>query len=409
MRISGFVTVLILVAGCLLYSEYSDFYFDWEEYFARRGDPNTGLTVFPTLLIPMGGNYEGMGTAYTAVASDSGYIEANPSGSSILKMTELSFLHHNWIADSNIEGVVYSIRFNDLGIGVGGKFLYLPFTRYDPWGERQGKGYYSETVATLNVSYNFFSNYYFSGVALGTNVKIAYRNVPIAIYPDQSAFSAMVDVGVLTRLDFLKLFISRSKNFSLGAAVKNLGAFALGEPLPTVATVGVAYSPIRPVTLAFDLNLPFSLDQVNYPAESWNIASGFNVIVTDFLSVQSGVQLKGDNPRFSVGSTLELDNISFVANYNLDLSGQMSPVDKFSVEAKLNLGDMGRAELQKKSEELYLDGLEAYAKGDIPEAIKHWEMVLQVDPKFIPARENIETATRALQLQKEIEARQKLE
>ena len=401
--------VCLLAIGPIVLCDDTNFYYEWEEFFAAQADGNTGMTAFPVLLIPMGGKYEGMGTAYTAIAADSGFIEANPSGSSILQYTELSFLHHNWIADSNVEGVVYAVRFDDLGIGLGGKFLYLPFTRYDTWGERQGKGYYSETVATVNISYNFFSNYYFSGVAIGANVKVAYRNVPSAIYPDQSAFSAMVDVGILTRLDFLKLFISRSKNFSFGAAVKNLGSFAAGDPLPSMATFGVAYSPVRPMTIAVDLNIPFSLDPENFPQEDWSVASGLSVVVTDFLSIQGGLHLNGDNPRISVGSTLQLEKTSFIANYNLDLSGRINPLDKFSVEAKLHLGDMGRAELQKKAEELYLTGLEAYADGNLAEAIQYWEMVLEVDPKFIPARENIETATRALELQKEIEDRQKLE
>ena len=35
-------------------------------------DPYAGPTAFPSLLIPSGGLYEAMGTAYTAMATDSG-------------------------------------------------------------------------------------------------------------------------------------------------------------------------------------------------------------------------------------------------------------------------------------------------------------------------------------------------
>jgi tetratricopeptide (TPR) repeat protein len=400
---------LLLALLCLIlplaHADFAQFYYDVNDWLSAYADPNTGLTVFPTLLIPLGGRYEGMGTAYTAVALDSGYLEANPSASASLRTSELSFLHHGWIADSNIEGVYYTLRYNDLGLGVAGKFLYVPFTEYNEWGERESSGYISETVATLNLSYNFLSSYNFYGLGVGINLKTAYRNIPAVIYPDQSVLTAMVDVGLLTRFNLLKFFISRSRNFSVGAVVKNLGFPALGEPLPALATFGVAYSPVRPVTWAFDFNLPFSFDPMSYPPEHWYIASGLDVAVTDFLSIQGGVQLKGDNPRVSVGSTIDLEKISFVLNYNLDLSGRLNPLDKFSVEAKLNLGDRGRLALSRQVDELYLTGLEAYARGDLEEALRLWRQALELDPSFAPARDNIEVVSRTLALQTEMEDR----
>jgi hypothetical protein len=397
-RIGCLLTALLL---CLAPSapagaDGADAYYGLNEWLSGFADPNTGLTSFPTLLIPMGGRLEGMGTAYTAVASDSGYLEANPSASSSLAVGELSFFHHGWIADSNLEGVVYTVRYNDLGFGVGGKFLYVPFTEYNEWGERENRGYISETVATINLSYNFFSSYRFYGLAVGANLKTAYRNIPAAFYPDQSALTAMLDLGILTRFNFLKFFVSRSRNFSVGAVVKNVGIPALGEPLPTVTALGIAYSPVRPVTWAFDFNQPMSFTT---PWERWYFATGLSVAVTNFLAMQTGVQWKGDNPRVSVGSTIDLERVSFILNYNLDLSGRLNPLDKFSVEAKLNLGDRGRLAARDRVDALYLDGLEAYAKGNLEEAIRNWEEALEIDPGFAPARDNIETAKRALQLQ----------
>ena len=403
------VVAVLLLALSPTFADVSDFYYNFAEAFNWFADPNTGLTAFPTLLIPLGGRMEGMGTAFTAVADDTGYLDSNPSASSSLQRSELSFYHHSWIADSNLEGVIYTIRYNDLGLGFGGKFLFLPFTEYNEWGERESRGYISETIATLNVSYNFFSNYYFYGLALGTNLKAAYRNVPAEIYPDQSALTGMVDVGILTRVNFLKFFISRSKNSSMGAVVKNLGLPALGEPLPTTATFGIAYSPVRPVTWAFDFNLPFSLNPDLFPAERWYVASGLSVTVTNFISLQGGFQLRGDNPRVSVGSAIDLDKVSFVLNYNLDLSGRLNPADKFSVEAKIHMGDRGRAIQQGRIDDLYLSGLEAYANGRLGEAIALWEEALVLDPGFLPARENIETARRALQLQQEMDQQLQLE
>ncbi len=400
------VLILILSLGAVAtFGDGASAYGAVAGAFASFADPNTGLTAFPALLIPMGGRYEGMGTAYTAVADDSGFLDSNPSASASLRYTELSFLHHSWIADSNMEGVVYTVRYNDLGIGLGSKFLYVPFTEYNSWGERASRGTVSETVGTLNVSYNFFSSYSFYGLALGANLKAAYRNVPASIYPDQSALTGMVDVGLLTRFDLLKFYFSRTRNFSLGAVVKNLGFPALGEPLPTRATVGIAYSPVRPLTLAFDFTYPFSLDPAAYPAEQWHVASGISLVLTDFLSLQSGFQIKGDNPRFSLGSTIDLSKVSFVVNYNLDLSGRLNPLDKFSVEAKLNLGDRGRLALRNRVDELYLNGMEEYARGELERAVSFWQQALELDPQFTPARQNLETALKALELQKEMQDR----
>jgi hypothetical protein len=258
-------------------------------------------------------------------------------------------------------------------------------------------------VAILNLSYNFFSSYNFYGLAVGANLKAAYRNVPAAIYPDQSVLTGLLDVGLLTRFNFLKGYISRTKNFSVGLVMKNLGLPALSEPVPTTATLGIAYSPFRPFTWALDFNLPISFIPDEAPAERWYLATGINLTVASFLQLQSGFQLKGDNPRVSVGSTIDLQKVSFVLNYNLDLSGRLNPLDKFSIEAKLNLGDRGRLAERGRLDELYLNGLEAYAQGRLAEAIVFWQQALEIDPGFAPARENIDTAQNALKLQQELE------
>jgi len=398
--------LFFLTIPAVVFADWADFYGSISEGSGAFSDANTGLTAFPTLQIPMGGLYEGMGTAYTAVLNDSGFIEANPAGSSVIDYTELAVQHNNWIADANMEGVVYTIRYNDLGIGFGGKFLYVPFTGYNEWADRTGKGYYSETIGTLNVSYNFFSTYRFFGLAVGANLKAAYRNVPTSIYSDeysnQSAFAAMADFGLLTRFNLLKFYVSRDKNFSLGAVIKNLGFPVDGDPLPTVATLGLAYSPIRPVLVSADFNLPVSLDP-EIPAEEFNVAAGTNIAVTDFFSVHGGFQYRGANPRISIGSSVELKEVRIVMNYTLDLTTQIKVFDRMSVSAVLKLGDEGRHSIRERVDELYIAGLEAYAKGDLENAVKYWEAAIELNPQFQPAIDNLELAKRAIQLQKEME------
>jgi hypothetical protein len=196
-------------------------------------DDNSGLTLFPSLFIPLGGKNEGMGTAFTAVANDISFIESNPAGSSLLPKTELAFLHHSWIMDSNIEGVTYVTRLDNLGLAAAGKFLYVPFNEKDGWGQAGGKGYYIEAIVTANLSYNLFKSYYFDGLALGINVKGAYMGIPESIYPDQSYITAMVDVGILTRFNLFKFYNANDKNFSIGATFKNFSPIPSDDPLPT--------------------------------------------------------------------------------------------------------------------------------------------------------------------------------
>ena len=242
-------------------------------------------------------------------------------------------------------------------------------------------------------------SYAFWGVSVGANVKAAYRDIPTVFATGQSAFSVMADIGLLTRFNLFKFYSSREPNLSVGTAVKNLGPYVLGEPLPTYWTSGISYSPIRPVLVAFDVLLPFSFDPANFPAERWFLAGGVDVAVTDFLSVQAGFRYKPASPRLSLGSSVELDNISIVANYVVDFNSD----PRFSVEAKLDLGDSGRAETRARVDELYVRGLDAYARGDSQVAIGYWEEALELDPDFTPARTNVDLVRNLLRLQESIE------
>lgn len=374
-------------------------YFDFAENFA---DPNTGLTTFPILQIPMGGRYEAMGTAFTALADDFSYLDANPAASALLDRTQLALAHNAWIADTSIDSAVFTIRKENLGLGFGGKFLYVPFTEYDDWGDTQASIYYSETLASFNIAYNFFSDYYFEGLAVGANLKTAYRNIPAVIEPGQSAFAFLADIGVLTRFNFLKSYSARERNFAVGLTAKNLGITSDGEAVPTEATLGIAYSPIRPLTLTTDFNYPFSL-QPDVPAENWNIATGMDLKVTDFFALQSGFHYRGGNPRFSLGSEVLTEAMAFNVNYTLGLDTQTSlPMDRLSVVASLDMGDRGRFERQKMVESQYIAGLEAYASGSLREAVAYWEAALALDPRFTPAQENLDTALKSLELEQDL-------
>ncbi len=402
-------TILVVVAALFFFPLYSaafsldDIIWGISDGLDSTRVQNTGLTVFPTLVIPMGGEYEAMGTAYTAVARDASFFDANPAASSRLNYTELSLMHANLIADTNMESIVYTVRYGDLGLAAGGKFLHVPFTEYDIIGVQQNAVRYTETVAGVNVSYNFFNSFNFHGISAGTTLKVAHRNIPASIAPGQSAFGVMADFGLLTRFNLLKFYPSRTKNFSLGLTARNIGPPVLDEPLPSSIVGGVAYAPLNPVLLAFDLTMPI-MPFTDDPPESLGYAGGMSVQITDFFAAQSGFLLRGGNPRLTLGGRLDLAELRFHVNYTLDMTTQTDRLDRFTILAALNLGDRGRADLQQRAEEYYLDSLVAFAAGEYEATVTLADRALELSPRFQPAQETRETARRLLALQRRLDA-----
>ena len=380
-------------------------------------DDNAGLTAFPILNIPLGGRSESI-IAFSAISNDISFLEFNPAGSSMLQRSELAFFHNNWIADSKIEGAAYATRFGDIGIAAGAKWLYMPFTEYNYYGERVSGGYYSEGVVILNASYNFFNSYYFSGISLGINLKGAFRLMPD--YTDindniisgsglsQSAIMAMADVGLLSRFDLFKTYTSREKNTSAAIIVRNLGFPALGDPLPTAVTAAISYKPIRPLTIGFDFTLPLNLMDLSLSEKPY-MSLGISVNVTNFLSMNAGFLYKAGSSRFAIGSTIAFDKLSVEVNYTLDLLTQLQPLNRVSLAVRLDLGDSGRQAMSDTVDELFLLGHEAFSRGNYVYARLCWEEALRLDPRYAPAMESLVSLNRREELEERIEALYRLD
>ncbi len=405
------IVVYALTISCLLLSfplgaradTVADTYADLTKIFGLAGAERTGLTTLPVLLIPIGGRYEGMGTAYTAVADDAGYFDANPAASAMLRYTELALFHNNLIADANLEGLSYTSRRNNLGFGAASKLIHVPFTEYDRYGDQVNAIRYIEGMTGINLSYRFLHDFYFEGIAVGANLKAGYRHVPEVIEPGQSGLGFMGDFGVLTRFNFLKFYHARERNLSLGLSLRNLGPPVLDEPLPTVVTAGIGYKPMRPWLLSFDLLYPIQPFS-DLPAEYPGFGVGSALQVTHFFSIQTGFLYRGANPRTTLGASVELSRVRLTANYTLDLTTQLGAVDRFSVEAAFNFGDRGRSLRRAEAEELYLDAVVAFAEGRLETAVELASDASELDPAFTPAREIAETASESLRIQRELES-----
>jgi hypothetical protein len=316
---------------------------------------------------------------------------------------------------------------NHLGVGAALKCFYVPFTEYNIFGERVSGGYYSETTATANISYNFLAGYNFKGIATGLNLKGAYRGVPD--YADnntnqviknsglnQSAAAIMADLGFMFQFNVAKFYISREPNLRVGLTLNNVGAsftglsdnFQLDDPLPTRLAAGISYKPIRPLTIAVEFRQPFNL----FTGElfsAWVGAFGIDVAVTTFFSVQSGFLLQGGNPRVSLGGSFAVSSFVINANYTLDLTSTVAPLNRFSLSAKMSLGDNGRSLVRAQVDELYAEGLKEYSAERLDEAIVFWNECLKLDAGFDPAKMGIKAAQNAIFLQQRIIDIQKLD
>jgi hypothetical protein len=299
--------------------------------------------------------------------------------------------------------VLYAIRFDDLGFAIGGKFLHVPFTALDQFGQQHGSSRYSEGTVGLNVSYNFLHSYEFPGVAVGATLKTAYRYVPAVIAPEQSAVGFAADLGVLARFNFLKGFSSRTPNFAVGLSARNFGLPVEGEPLPSQLTAGLSYAPARPVTVALDAMLPVSLAP-DVPAERFGGAVGVSVDITEFLSARTGMLLRFGGSRFSIGATVDLADISIDINMNLDLVTQLTSLDRFSVQARLNLGDRERKRIQALVDGYYLSAWVNYTSGDLGRALRNAMAALEIDPEFTPASELLDLLEQAIELDANLRA-----
>jgi hypothetical protein len=222
----------------------------------------------------------------------------------------------------------------------------------------------------------------------------------------------MGDLGLQTRFNLLKIYHSRDPNCSVGLSFRNFGppliGPAKGEPLPSVITAGAAWKWANPVTVSVEIQKPVNLVNLNHSG-ALIYGAGVSISFAEFFTLLGGFQLKGANPRISLGGEMNVNDIQFNANYTLDMTTQASILNRVSLAAKLNMGDKGRLDKRKRIEKLYIEGLKVYASGELEQAIEIWQEVLDLDKSFDPATEGINTAKRTLEIQNKIRQLQLLE
>ena len=386
---------------------------------------------FYSLTVPTGGRAETLGSAYTGISDDVSLLDANPAASSVLAQNEIGVFHNTWIAGTSMETIAAAGRKGDMGFGGALRFFYVPFDEYDASGARSAPSLYSETTALFNISYNILAGYYFKGIAIGTNVKAAWRSMPDASGSvisatsfSRSALALASDAGVMLRFNCGKFFGSREPNLRIGVNFLNAGAVITGfgekiefdDPLPTSAAFGVSYRPIKQLLAAAEFKQPLSLsDSGKYLP--WSAGCALEIDATDFFSLQAGCRFdggeSGTNVQFAgvgIGAGVTLfKRVRLDVNYTLDRFTSFRPVNHISAGAKILLGDGGRAKRQNEVERLYGEGLKLFGNGDFAGAVAVWNEALAVDRRFTPAKKGIASAKKQLALRQRIRDSQSIE
>jgi hypothetical protein len=288
--------------------------------------------------------------------------------------------------------------------------MHTSFGTVDYSGRQLAASSYIESVTGINFAYNFLRDFYFSGISVGGNLKLAWRSIPAELYShittldgqDQSAIGVMADLGILSRFNFLKPYASRDKNFSVGLSIQNLGPPSLGEALPSAVRLGVAYSPLRPWLISLDGKIPINLVDITL-SEFPGLGIASAVQITDFFNIRGGIYLESGGPRMSLGVHLKLEELILDINYNLDYSSTLALPDHLSAQIRFDLGDHNRKTLIKKMDSYYVDSLVALADGDFATVIRLCTLALEIDPQFNPAQETRKLAVRSLELENQLD------
>ncbi|OGS20309.1 MAG: hypothetical protein A2252_11870 [Elusimicrobia bacterium RIFOXYA2_FULL_39_19] len=204
---------------------------------------NTGADF---LKIGIGARPVGLGNAFTAIANDVTAINWNPGGLSQLNQKEVSAMHSQWIADTNLDFIGFAVPlfpnpYPLFPVVFGGSIIVLSQGELEGRDENRvqtGGFSASDLAVTLSVSKQVSKL-----TSMGINLKIIQQRIE-----SEQATGVAFDVGSLYHFATLPL--------SFGLSLQNLGPQMkfISEPynLPLSVTAGLGYN-IGAVTLGLDI------------------------------------------------------------------------------------------------------------------------------------------------------------
>ncbi len=256
-----------------------------------------GTTAAQFLKIGAGARPIGMGSAYTALATDILSVYWNPAGlSRIGGYGEAIFNHSAWLADTKYNFAAFSINMSDFGAVA---FQVISFSTPDQpvrtieQPEGTGQTWDANSIA-LGISY---------AKSLTDRFSIGFSGK----YVGERIFNAN-SMGVAFDLGIL--YDTPIENLSLGATVANFGSkmrmtgrdlFINHDPIEDAGTVEAVPAEYRTDSYHLPLNLKFGL--------AWKAMNNENFTV---LLAADGIQANDNAPSLNTGMEIGVKNIVYL-------------------------------------------------------------------------------------------------
>ena len=336
-----------------------------------------GTTAADILKIPVGARAIGMGEAYTAQADDVSSLYWNPAGLALMQERQASFMY-----DQSYQGM--SMQNANVGIplengAIGGSLSYLnygPIAGYDSVGTPLGNQTAYEGVATVGAAWLG------SQWSAGVNVKGIQEKLA-----DESATGAAFDLG--GNLIYPKPVMGGT--LRLGAVVQNLGSGIQFEqqkdPLPMDFKVGVA------AVQMLEKKLNISLDYGKPKDDDSSISGGFEYWLVPFLALRAGYvndHTEGSGMRAGLG--LRIRGVSF--DYAYAGQGELGMSHRY--ELSFRFGEP-RPILTSEEQKILQQAKAAMRSGRYEQATLLFDSLIELEPRYKPARRYINVAMSKLE------------
>jgi len=267
------------------------------------GDEGTAGAVI--LSQPPGARASGMAGAYAAALGDVSCIYYNPAGLATLRGGQSTFAYQTGIADDSF-GVV-NFGFPGAKSAFAGSFIYYNagnIELIDISGNSKTVKAQQDYLASLSYGRNLFGNF---------SVGLSGKVLQSTLVEDFSATTFCADFGGLYS----------GNNFSLGAAVQNIGSGlkydSEADPLPKNIRTGVSYR-ANNLTMGFDIVKPNDGDMKKNIGMEFLLGKSFALRAgyksgydLSSLTFGFGIKLKKINIDYAMAAMDEMDTVQRVS------------------------------------------------------------------------------------------------
>ncbi len=306
-NILGILLILLSITSALVTHSYTQ---------TMKGIGKYGASF---LQISASARQVAMGDAFTGLADDINFLRYNIGGLGYIQKPMLGLNFHNWIEDTQqgAIGLALPTQFGILGVD----FVYFnegTITEIDQNFGLSGAEITSNDVA-LTLGYGSYINLFQRKISFGGALKVVRQNLA-----DQTATAIGLDLG----------FLIRTKYFSYGATIQNLGLTKLEfidkkDNLPETYRGGIGFQ--IPIGDNLDFNTAFDLAwlQDQQLRGYW----GSEIIISDLIAIRGGYKIHDfEANRWGIGLGVIIP-MEWFYNSQTRLDYAYSPLDAFDSAA----------------------------------------------------------------------------